>query len=213
MAAVAETIWSLLTNPTVVYLLLVAGVWAVVLAASIPGTGLPEATAVICLALAAVGFTQLPVNLAGLGLIALALILFVLEFRLYAHGAFLIGGTVALGVGSLLLFRVENGAAAALSWVTVAGVTFTSTALFSFFIWKGLAAQRLPKLQDLSRVVGSRGIAQTDVNGAQAGAVYVAGESWSAQADDKILAGSPIVVVAREGLHLKVAKASKTEAG
>ncbi len=211
MTAVAETIWSLLTNPTVVYLLLVAGVWAAVLAASIPGTGLPEATAVICLALAAVGFTQLPVNLAGLGLIALALILFVLEFRLYAHGAFLIGGTVALGVGSLLLFRVENGAEAALSWVTVAGVTFTSTALFSFFIWKGLAAQRLPKLQDVNRVVGSRGVAQTDVN-AQ-GAVYVAGESWSAQADDKIPAGSPIVVVARDGLHLKVIKTGKTDSG
>ena len=211
MTALAGTIWLLLTDPTVAYLLLVAGVWAVVLAASIPGTGLPEATAVICLALAAVGLTQLPVNLAGLGLIALALVLFVLEFRLYAHGAFLLGGTVALGVGSLLLFRVENGAEAALSWVTVAGVTLTSTALFSFFIWKGLAAQRLPKLQDLGRVVGSRGVAQTDVDGE--GAVYVAGESWSAQADDKIPAGSPIVVVARDGLHLKVTKTGKTDSG
>ncbi len=211
MAALAGTIWLLLTDPTVAYLLLVAGVWAVVLAASIPGTGLPEATAVICLALAAVGLTQLPVNLAGLGLMGLALILFVLEFRLYAHGAFLMGGTVALGVGSLLLFRVENGAEAALSWVTVAGVTLTSTALFSFFIWKGLAAQRLPKLQDLSRVVGSRGVAQTDVNGQ--GAVYVGGETWSAQADDKIPAGSPIVVVARDGLHLKVTKTGKTDSG
>jgi membrane-bound serine protease (ClpP class) len=209
MVTVANTLWSLLTDPTVAYLLLVVGVWAVVLAASIPGTGLPEAAAVICLALAAVGLTQLPVNLAGLGLIALALVLFVLEFRLFAHGAFLLGGTVALGVGSLLLFRVENGAEAALSWVTVAGVTLTSTALFGFFIWKGLAAQRLPKLQDLSRVVGSRGVAQTDVNGQ--GAVYVGGESWSAQADDKITAGSPIVVLARNGLHLKVAKASKTD--
>lgn len=211
MADVAGTLWLLLTDPTVAYLLLVAGVWAVVLAASIPGTGLPEATAVICLALAAVGLTQLPVNLAGLGLIGLALVLFVLEFRLYAHGAFLIGGMIALGVGSLLLFRVETGAEAALSWVTVAGVTFTSTALFSFFIWKGLAAQRLPKLQDLGRVVGSRGVAQTDVNGQ--GAVYVAGESWSAQADDKIPAGSPIVVVARDGLHLKVTKTGKTDSG
>ena len=209
MAAVANTLWSLLTDPTVAYLLLVVGVWAVVLAASIPGTGMPEAAAVICLALAAVGLTQLPVNLAGLGLIALALVLFVLEFRLFAHGAFLLGGTVALGVGSLLLFRVENGAEAALSWVTVGGVTLASTALFSFFIWKGLAAQRLPRLQDLSRVVGSRGVAQTDVSGQ--GAVYVGGESWSAQADDKIPAGSPIVVVARDGLHLKVAKASKTD--
>ncbi len=211
MADVAGTLWLLLTDPTVAYLLLVAGVWAVVLAASIPGTGLPEATAVICLALAAVGLTQLPVNLAGLGLMGLALILFVLEFRLYAHGAFLMGGTVAFVVGSLLLFRVENGAEAALSWVTVAGVTLTSTALFSFFIWKGLAAQRLPKLQDLSRVVGSRGVAQTDVDGQ--GAVYVGGESWSAQADDKIPAGTPIVVVARDGLHLKVTKTGKTDSG
>jgi membrane-bound serine protease (ClpP class) len=211
MQAVAETIWSLLTNPTVAYLLLIAGVWAVVIAASIPGTGLPEAAAVICLALAAVGLTQFPVNLAGLGLIALALILFVLEFRLYAHGAFLLGGTVALGIGSLLLFRVESGAEAVLSWVTVAGATLSSTALFSFFLWKGLAAQKLPKLQDVNRVVGSRGVAETDVNGQ--GSVYVAGESWSAHADDKIAAGSPVVVVAREGLHLKVTKASKADSG
>jgi membrane-bound serine protease (ClpP class) len=209
MDSIANAIWTLLTNPTVAYLLLVLGMWAVVLAASIPGTGLPEAGAVICLALAAVGLTQLPVNLAGLALIGLALALFVLEFRLAAHGAFLIGGAVALAVGSLLLFRVEGRTEAALSWGTVLAVTLASTAGFGFFIWRGLAAQRLPPLQDPSRVVGSRGVAQTDVNGAQAGTVYVAGEAWSAHADDKIPAGSPIVVLARDGLHLKVAPANK----
>ncbi len=213
METLANSLWSLLADPNVAYLLLVIGLWAVVLAATIPGTGLPEGAAVICLALAAVGLIRLPVNLAGLGLIGLAFALFLLEFRLYAHGAFLLTGTVALAVGSLLLFRVESGAEAALSWVTVALATLSSAALFGFFISRGLAVQKMPLAQDLSRVVGSRGVAQTDVDGAQAGTVYVAGEAWSARAEDKIPAGSPIVVVAREGLHLKVAKAGKSDSG
>jgi len=213
MEAAAENLWSLLYNPNVAYVLLVAGLWCIVLAVSIPGTGLPEAGAAISLVLAAVSLTQLPVNLAGLGLIGLALVLFVLEFRLTAHGAFLLAGTIALGVGSLLLFRVEGGAESALSWVTVALVTLTSTALFAFIVYRGLAVQKLPPAQDVNRVVGSRGVAQTDVNGAQAGTVYVAGETWSARAEDKIPAGSPIVVVARDGLHLKVAKAGKPDSG
>jgi membrane-bound serine protease (ClpP class) len=211
MQAIAEALWSLLINPNVAYLLLVVGVWAVVLAVSSPGTGLPESLAVVSLALAAVGLTQLPVNLAGLGLIGLALILFILEFQLQAHGALLLGGAVALGVGSLLLFRVEDGAQAALSWVTVLAVTLSSTALFAFIITKGLAAQRLPPAQDLTRVLGSQGVAQTDVNGQ--GTVYVAGELWSASAEAKIPAGSKVVVVGREGLWLKVAQARSTDPG
>jgi len=213
MDAAANFLWSLLTDPTVAYLLLVTGVWAVVLAVSAPGTGIPEGVAVIALALAVVGLIggKLPVNLSGLALIGLALALFVLEFRLMAHGALLAGGAIALAIGSLLLFRVESGAQAALSWVTVLLVTLASTALFGFILAKGLAAQRLPPSQDLSRVIGSQGVAQTDVNSAQAGTVYAAGELWSASADDKIPAGTPVVVIARQGLRLKVAKAGKSE--
>ena len=207
MQPLADALWTLLTNPNVAYLLLVVGMWCLVLAVSIPGVGLPEAMAVICLTLAGVGLTQLPVNLVGLGLIGLALILFVLEFRLMTHGAFLFGGTVALGVGSLLLFRETNPLQASVSWVLVVFVTLISTAFFAFILMKGLAVRKLPPAQDLSRVVGASGIARTEVN--DQGAVYVAGELWSASADDKIPAGSPVVVVAREGLRLKVARAGK----
>ena len=207
MQALAESLWALLTDPNAAYLLLIVGAWCVVLAASIPGTGLPEGAAVITLALAAVGLTQLPVNLAGLALIGLAVILFVLEFRLMSHGALLLAGAVTLVVGSLLLFRVEDRTAAALSWVTVAGVTLVSTAGFGFFISKGLAVQRQPAAQDPNRVVGANGVARTDINGQ--GTVYAAGEDWSASADNKIPAGSSVVVVARDGLRLKVALSGK----
>ncbi len=207
MQALAESLWAVLTNPNIAYLLLIVGAWCVVLAASIPGTGLPEGAAVITLALAAVGLTQLPVNLAGLALIGLAMILFVLEFRFMSHGALLLAGAITLVVGSLLLFRVTNRAEAALSWVTVAGVTLASTGGFAFFISKGLAVQRQPAVQDPNRVVGASGVARTDINGQ--GTVYAAGEEWSASADGKIAAGSPVVVVARDGLRLKVAPGKK----
>jgi len=208
MQPLAEALWSLLTNPNVAYLLLVVGMWSLVLAVSIPGTGLPEAMAVICLVLAGIGLTQLPVNLVGLGLIGLALILFILEFRLTSHGALLFAGVIALGIGSLLLFRETNPVQASLSWVMVAFVTLLSTAGFALILMKGLAAKRLPPAQDLSRVVGANGVARTEVN--DQGAVYVGGELWSASADDKIPAGSHVVVVAREGLRLKVARTGKS---
>jgi membrane-bound serine protease (ClpP class) len=194
----------------VAYIFLAAGIWALVFAVSIPGTGLPEASAIICLALAALGLVQLPVNLAGLGLIGLSLILFILEFRVMAHGALLGAGTLAFAIGSLLLFRTR-GAEAALSWMTVLLVTSASTVGFGFLLTKGLAVQRTPPAQDLNRVVGSRGVARTDVNGQ--GTVYVSGELWSAQSETKIPAGSSVVVVERDGLHLKVAKSSEAAAG
>lgn len=204
---IANLVWSFLTNPLVAYLFLVLGVWAVVMAMSIPGTGLPEATAVVSLSLAAIGLTQLPVNLAGLALIALALLLFILEFQLAAHGALLVGGAITFAIGSVLLFRVTEGAAALISWGAVLLVTGLSTVGFGFFIWRGLAAQRLPLAQDVNRVVGQSGVARTDIN--DEGSVYAGGELWSARADKKIPAGSPVVVVKRDGLWLTVVKSGE----
>jgi membrane-bound serine protease (ClpP class) len=196
-----------LTNPVIAYLLLVVGVFAVALALSVPGTGVPEGIAFVTLALAAVGLSQLPVSMAGLSLFALALILFVLEFRLMAHGALLAGGAVAMLIGSLLLFRTEGGEAT-LSWGLVLGVTAAFTAFFGFLVSRGLAVQQLPVMQDPNRIVGTRGMTRTDVNGE--GTVYVGGELWSASSDAKIPANSEVVVMSREGLKLKVARSGNS---
>jgi membrane-bound serine protease (ClpP class) len=133
--------------------------------------------------------------------------LFVLEFRFTAHGAFLAGGTVTLLIGSLLLFRTEGATEMALSWVTVLAVTVLTTVPFTFFVYKGLGAQNLPVTQDPNRVVGASGVAHTDINAG--GTVYAAGEEWSAYADEKISRGSPVTIVSRQGLKLKVAKIGK----
>lgn len=204
MNAFIEAVWAFLINPNVAYVFLVLGLWSVVLAIAMPGTGLPETAAVVCLALAALGLAQWPLNWAALALIGLAFLLFVAELQWGTHGALFLAGGILLSLGSLFLFRVENGVQAAFSWLTIVVVGGSSTVGFGALAYTGLAARRLPRLQDPDRVVGTTGVAQTDVRAE--GAVYAAGELWSASAENTIPAGSPVVVVERRGMHLKVAR-------
>src|SRR6185436_10934823 len=102
MQALANSAWLLLTDPNVAFTFLVLGLWATVLAVAVPGTGAPEAGAVILLALAAVGLLNLPTSLVGLALMALAMGLFIAEVHWPAHGALLVAGAISMGVGGLL---------------------------------------------------------------------------------------------------------------
>lgn len=206
MTDTANLLWSLLTNPNVAYLLLVVGVWSAALAYTVPGTGLAEAGASICLALAVIGLTRLPVNAAGLFLIGLSIVLFLVELKLATHGAFLIAGTAAFTLGSLFFFRPEEraGQVVVVSRWLVAGTSLATLVFFGWALSKALASQKAPPVHDPDSVVGAIGEARTDVDGA--GSVYVGGELWSAEADEKITAGEEVVVLSRQGLMLKVAK-------
>jgi membrane-bound serine protease (ClpP class) len=209
MLELAQSAWLLLTNPNISFLLLVLGLWCVVLAVSLPGTGLPEVTGVISLVLAALGLFQLPFDLVGFGLIGLALVLFILEFQVNAHGALLLGGALALGLGALALYSGADRSAGTLSWVTLVAAPLLSTLFFGWVIRQGLAAQRAPALQDLGRLIGQVGVARTEV--AREGSVYVAGELWSATAEHLIPAQTDVVVLERQGLVLKVAPAPRPD--
>ena len=200
---ITQSLWLLLTNPNISYLLLVIGIWCVVLAVSIPGTGLPEAAAVVSLALAAIGLLQVPLNLVGLALIGVALVMFTVEFRVQSHGALLLGGALALAVGATLLYRNEDRSAAQLSWLTLVGAPVVTTLVFGYVISRGLAAMRLPTIQDLRRLIGTEGVTRTEVE--REGTVYADGELWSATAGQRIPANTRVVVVDRKGLVLTVA--------
>jgi membrane-bound serine protease (ClpP class) len=211
MISLAQAVWQVLGNPNISFLLLVLAVWCIVLAVSAPGTGLPEGTAVISLVLAAVGLLRLPVNLGGLLLIALALVLFLLEFYITSHGALLAAGTLSLAVGAVAVYQGADASGARLSWVTVVAGPLLSSLVFGLIMRKGLAAQRAPAMQDPGSLLGQVGVTRTPVG--REGSVYVGGELWSATADDGIPAETPVVVVERRGLVLKVRPAPRAGAG
>jgi membrane-bound serine protease (ClpP class) len=207
---IADSLWQLLTNPNIVYLLLIAGVWSVALALTTPGTGLPESSAVVFLVLALLGLTRLPVNLFGLVLIFLSLILYVMELKWPSHGAFLLAGLLTLGGGSVFLFREQEGSAR-LSLVLVAVTLFGTAGFFAVVLSKAIEIRRLPPIQNPDAVLGRLGEARTDI--LKEGTVQVGSELWSAQADELIPVGTKVQIIQRLGLRLKVIRAGPGPAG
>jgi membrane-bound serine protease (ClpP class) len=94
-----------ITNASVAYALLSAGLLLLIVELFTPGRLFAGIPAVICLALAFVALGNLPVSWFGLGLMLLATILFIAELRtpwIGVAGAF---GLVAYVAGSLSLYR------------------------------------------------------------------------------------------------------------
>jgi membrane-bound serine protease (ClpP class) len=203
---IVDLFWQTLTNPNIVYLLLIAGVWAVVLAFTTPGTGIPEAAAVVFLSLALLGMTRLPVNIIGLALILLSLVLYLVELKATTHGVFIIAGVLTLAAGSFFLFRTDELTAVSLSLGLVAATVLTTGGFFALALRLALEVRKKPPLQNPDAVVGNLGEAKTDI--LKEGAVLVADELWTAEADEMIPAGSKVQVVQRKGLRLKVVRAA-----
>ena len=201
----AETLWQLLTNPNVAYLLLIIGIWSAITAFIMPGTGLPEAISVICLVLGITGLVQLDVQVIGLVMIALAFVLFVLEFKIVSHGALTVGGVVSFALGSVFLVRPTE-TQPGVSLVVVGIATLATLGFFTLAVSAALRTFKLPVFSSPQvRLIGAQGVVKQPLT--PAGTVQVKSELWTAVADEPLEAGERVVVTKIEGLRLRVAKA------
>lgn len=194
---------SFLLNPNVAFVVLVAGFILAVLALFSPGTGLLEIGALFMFIIAGYGIASMPINWWALVILVLGVFPFLLALRWVRRWWFVLIAIVALVVGSVFLFKSENGILAVNPWLAA----LTSVVSISF-LWlvgvRGIEAMRQPKA-DPNDIVGKVGVARTDVQ--MQGTVYIGGEEWSARSVDFIPAGSPVKAVRREGLSLVVEKA------
>ncbi len=216
----AEQFLHIITDPNIAYLLLTLGLYALLIEFQAPGFGLPGAVGVIALALAFVAFGSLPLNWAGLGLIALGVALLLVEAFSPGFGATGAAGLVMFVLGSIMLYQPFGPTSPALPAVSVNPWLITllalSTAAFLIFaVRKGLQAQRGPAVSDVTqRLVGAVGRATTDL--APLGTVQVGSELWTAEAADPnespIRANEQVVVVALTGLTLRVRRLAQSHA-
>lgn len=200
------TLWSLLTNPNVVYVLLIIGLWAAAAAFYVPGTGVPEVAAVICLVLAIAGLTQLPVNAVGVILIVVAGVLFIVDLKVQSV-AITVGAAVALVVGSVFLFPPADGALRLSPWL-IGGVALASFGFFGMTLSAAIRTQRLGTKVAAEAIVGSRGLVVTPID--PIGTVQVRSELWTAIADEPIGVDEEVEVVSLEGLKVRVTRLSPT---
>jgi membrane-bound serine protease (ClpP class) len=193
-----------LTNPNVAYILMMLGFLGLFFELSNPGVILPGVVGGISLILALFAFQSLPVNYAGVLLVLLALILFIAEIKVVSHGMLTVGGVVALGLGSLLLFESPEPYLRVSRRLIV--LTTLLTAGFSVFaVTMAVRAQRRKPVTGSEGLVGERGRAVTDLS--PEGKVFVRGEYWNARAEKPLAEGEEIEVTVVEGMTVRVRKA------
>jgi membrane-bound serine protease (ClpP class) len=167
-----------------------------------PGAILPGVVGAIALILVMYMATILPVNLAGLALIGLAVVLFIVDIYAPTHGVLTFGGIVAFFLGLLMLFnRADSGFG--LSLVYIIPATLVTAAFFVFVVGAGLRAQLMPVRVGRETMLGKTtpALARIDAVG---GRVFVEGEYWNAVSDVPIESGHPVEIVGINGLTLKV---------
>ncbi|MCX7793743.1 MAG: nodulation protein NfeD [Thermodesulfovibrionales bacterium] len=198
-----QRILDLISDPNVAYILMLLGIYGLFFELTNPGSIFPGVLGGICLILAFYAFQTLPVNYAGILLIILAIILFILEVKIISHGILTIGGIISMIIGSIMLFESPAPFFKLSLYVILPAVIIT--ALF-FIITFGLAfkAWKRKPVTGAEGIVGLEGIARTDIK--DDGMVYVRGEIWSAMSDEPIKSGERVRVEAVSGLKLKVRK-------
>ncbi|MFH1015210.1 MAG: nodulation protein NfeD [Nitrospirota bacterium] len=197
-------ILNVITDPNVAYMLMLLGFYGLFFELTNPGSIFPGVMGGICLILAFYAFQTLPVNYAGLLLIILAIILFILEIKIISHGVLTIGGVIAMLLGSLMLFE-SPGPFMKLSLFLILPAVIVTALFFTVVVGLAYKAYKRKPVTGSEGLIGLEGIANTDIT-KSSGMVLLHGELWSAYSDETIPKGEVVVVEAVSGLRVKVRK-------
>ena len=195
---------AVLTNPNVAYILMMIGIYGLIFEFSNPGALVPGVLGGICLLLALFAFQALPINYAGLALIMLGMGFMIAEAFVPSFGVLGLGGVVAFVLGSVMLMDADN-AAFQISFGLIVGFAISSVLLLVGLVSMALRARRRPVVSGGDQLIGSEAVVLADF--AERGQVRVHGEIWAAAAEEPLVAGARVRVVARDGLKLQVAPA------
>lgn len=198
---------SVLTNPTLAYILLMVGIYGLVLEGYNPGALVPGVIGGISLLLALYAFQILPINFAGLALMLLGFALIAVELFVPSFGILGIGGVVAVVFGSVIL--MDSGVPGfAINTGLVMAMGLSAALLFAMIIYMVTRAIRRPTVTGTEALMGQRAeVISAFENGH--GRVHLDGEDWHATSADALSVGDWSVVDGIEGLTLKVS-ASET---
>ncbi|AVR89743.1 NfeD family protein [Thauera aromatica] len=201
---------AVLANPQVALILMMIGIYGLFFEFTSPGFGVPGVAGAISLLIALYAFQLLPVNWAGVLLLAIGAALMLAEAFLPSFGVLGVGGIIAFVVGGLFLIDSEVpgfGIPPAL----VIGLALASAAILLAI---GSLAARSFKRPVVSGREQMLGAPATVLGPADAGCWWVAvhGENWRARAAVALAAGDTVRVERIDGLVLEVSPAGASPA-
>jgi len=210
-----ETLLHFIVDPQIAVLLFTLGTYGLIFELSNPGLIFPGIIGVIAIVLALFAFGTLDANGAGLALMVFAILLFVLEIKVPAHGILTAGGIAAIAVGTIILFPPLRptfpGFRYTVDPLVVVFVVGLSAGFFLFLVSAARRLLQLPLATGSSLLLGAVGVAKSDI--APRGIAHVADEDWTviSEGGGTIPSGSAVRVKRVDGVRLIVEPAHSAE--
>jgi len=194
---------SVITEPSVAYILLLIGIYGLFFEFWNPGFLMPGVVGAIALLTALFAFQLLPVNYTGLGLLSLGMAFMVAEAFVPSFGALGIGGAIALVLGSVMLIDTDVPGYY-IPWPLIAAVTATSLVFVLGVVGMAVKARRRPVVTGREELLGCVG--ELLENAEPEGFAFIRGEHWRVhvRGTDALRKGQQVRVVGMRGLLLDV---------
>jgi membrane-bound serine protease (ClpP class) len=192
-----------IVQPDVFFVLLILGVLGLYTEFTHPGVIAPGVIGGICLILALYAMQFLPVSLAGLLLILLALAFFILEAKMPSHGVLAVGGVISMFLGAIFLIRspLTPGGVS----IKVALAATLPFAVFAVFLMRlVLRSRKWKTTTGKEELIGSQGVVVKLLQSGAEGMIRVHGELWRAESAQPVQEGKTVRILRVEGLKLYV---------
>jgi membrane-bound serine protease (ClpP class) len=194
-----QKLLEIITQPDIAFILFSIGGLGIVLELYNPGSIFPGIIGAICLILAFYAFQALPINYAGVALILLAIVLFIVEIKVVSHGLLTAGGIVSLVLGGMMLVNDSDPN------LRVSGTILTTIAVLVggtliLVMWLALKARNRKVVTGEDALVGKVGEIHKDHY------VFVEGALWKFICDQPLEVGDQVEVIQTDKLTLKVKK-------
>jgi membrane-bound serine protease (ClpP class) len=193
---------AVITNPSIALILMMLGVYGLFFEFSNPGFVLPGVVGAIALLLGLFALHMLPVNYAGLALVALGLGFFVAEAFMPSYGSLGVGGIIAFAIGVLMLIDTDAPGFGVSLWL-IAALALVTAVFVVLVASVAVKARRRPVVTGSEALIGSVGVVLDDAD--TEGWARVHSEQWRVQSAGPLKRGQAVRVTARNGLILTVA--------
>lgn len=200
-----QKVLEVLSNPNLFYLLFMAGLAGLGYELTHPGMIFPGVVGAICLILALIAQSVLPVSYGAAALIVAGIVMLVAEIYLPSFGVLGVGGLVAIVLGSVFLVDPANESGLRVSLSVILPGVLTVAGGFLVLGYLVVRAKRQPLQSGSEALVGEHGTVLADFEGGK-GQIRVGGTIWNANAEGPVARGDKVRVVAVKNLELDVLK-------
>lgn len=182
-----------ISDPNIAYILMMIGLAGLYFELSHPGAIFPGVVGGISIILAFFAFQTLPVNYAGILLIILSLVFFIMEMKIASYGLLSVAGIISLFLGSIMLFDEGSGPEMKLSLGVLLPTIVTVSGFFIIVAGLVFKSQILKPKTGAKGLIGEIGVVKKEIM--PEGKVFVHGELWNATSKDTIREGVKVRVI------------------